>query len=168
MRKSKIANFKFIFLSDSSVLFGSNKRQHQVKVPNEHISRLRWIPVEYPRHHSWKTLGDRSPLLESWKFLEAQSALTFNLLDSYSAVIMISLNNSNSKTFLEMASISLFCVPPIFIRYERSLILLTWKWIDLRFNIFQKVKRASLMASNYRKLIWRFDSCRDDSPFDTF
>ena len=55
-----------------------------------------------------------------------------------------------------------WCIPPIFIRYERTLILSTWKWIDLRLNTFEKVKRASLMANNSRTtLIWSFDSWRD-------
>ena len=86
-----------------------------------------------------------------------------NLPGRYSAVIMIPLDNANSQISLEMAIIPLFCVPlpPLFISYERALIFSTWKWIDLRSNIFEKVKKASLMANTSRTLIWSFDSWRD-------
>ena len=51
---------------------------------------------------SWNTLGNSSHSLGSWKFLEAQSALTFNLPGRYSAVIIVSMDNANSQISLEM------------------------------------------------------------------
>ena len=69
-----------------------------------------------------------------------------NLPGRYSAVSVITLDTANSQVSLEM----------VIFRYERSLILSTWT--DLRLNIFENVKRASLMASNFRALLWRFDS----------
>ena len=90
---------------------------------------------------------DSSHSLESWKFLEAQSALTFNLPSRYSTVSMISLGIVNSQISLEMVIISFY--PPL--------------------NIFENVKRASLMANNSRTLIWRFDPWRVHwPPVDTF
>ena len=32
------------------IYYSLNKCQILFKVPNEQLSRLRWIPVEYPRH----------------------------------------------------------------------------------------------------------------------
>ena len=99
------------------------------------------VLIYFPR---WNTLGDSSHSFEFWKFLKAQSALKFNLSRRYSVVTMISLVIVNYQISLKMA---------IFIIYERALILPTWKWTNLKLNIFKNVKRASLMAKNSRTLI---------------
>ena len=110
----------------------------------------------------WNTLGDNKHSLESWKFLNAHLALTFNFPGRYSAVIIIFCEVPN---FLgARAVISLLLVPSIFIKYDRAVVLSTWKWAVFRENMLWKVNRVRFIALSSSRLVSNLDSWRVHWP----
>ena len=93
----------------------------------------------------WNTLGDSSHLLKSWRFMEAQcpdiQTTRLVLCSKYD----LSGHSKFPNLFGNGYHLPVLCTTT-FIRHASALILWTWKWTDLRLNIFENVKSASLMA----------------------
>ena len=86
-------------------------------------------------------------------FRDSASAVKFNSLGRYSAVIVISYFKRYSHISLANSTIFRFLVPPIFIKYVKATILSTWRCIALTSLYFVNVYMASFTANNSRILM---------------
>ena len=104
----------------------------------------------------WNTTGDNFHFKKSLLWQDCPSFLVFRISGRYSVVILTWFNIRYFQMSLLKSANVLSVIPPIFSRYERTVVLSVLIWVALIVSSFVKAKMAFFTARSYRIFIFNF------------